>query len=641
MIEVTRSEFNPILQSDPQHHWEAEAVFNGSVVCHHGLFYLLYRAQSAYQKYHNVDLSLSTIGCAESRDGISFSNRRQLIKPEKEWEEYGCEDPRITKLDDKFYIFYTAIGGYPASAKNIRVGLAIARTFQAIEDIHLFTPFNANAMALFPAKIKLKIAAILTINTDRPPAKIAIRLVDKIEDLWDHEKWQAWLLSVAQYEIPLRKTPADHVEVGAAPILTRYGWLVIYSYITNYFTSLSQFTVEAVLLDKYNPYTVIGRTNQPLLVPQMEYELKGKVPNIVFPSGAVVKNDSLWIYYGGADKVCALAKTPLTPLINQMTSQPKLVTFFNPKGKIRLKRYSRNPILKPRDGLSWEAGGVFNTAALYAGGNVHLVYRAFSDDKTSTLGYACSHDGFKIDERPEKPIYVPREDFEKKAETGVWSGCEDPRLTLINNRLFMCYTAYDGMNPTRVALSSILLNNFLSRKWYWEKPTLISPLDMHDKNACILPQKVNGKFVIFHRIDPCIWVDFVDRLDFTGQQSIKGSCCFQPRPDSWDSKKIGIGATPIKTEDGWLLIYHGVSEKDKKYRLGIMLLDLHDPTWILARPDYPILEPMQEYEKEIVFTCGAVVRGQTLFVYYGAADIFIGVATIDLRLVLKQLKHRS
>ncbi|MBZ1348159.1 MAG: hypothetical protein KYQ20_00045 [Candidatus Nealsonbacteria bacterium] len=313
---------------------------------------------------------------------------------------------------------------------------------------------------------------------------------------------------------------------------------------------------------------------------------------------------------------------------------------------MQLERYKNNPILEPRKEHAWETGGVFNPSVIYEQGKVYIVYRAFSKDHTSSLGLAISKDGFNIDERLPEPIYKPRESFEKKAKPGVWSGCEDPRITKIGDRFYMCYTAFDGVHPTRVALTSIKVKDFLAFRWKWEKPVLISPPGIDDKNACILPQKIKGKYFIFHRFHPCIWIDSVKDLNFKKDTWIKGSCWFMPRTDKWDSRKIGIGPVPIKTKQGWLLIYHGLSEQDRKYRLGAMLLDLKDPSRVLCRPNNFILEPQQDYEKQgvvpnVVFTNGAIIIKDQLFIYYGAADNVIGLATVNLNEFLKELTEKA
>jgi predicted GH43/DUF377 family glycosyl hydrolase len=117
-----------------------------------------------------------------------------------------------------------------------------------------------------------------------------------------------------------------------------------------------------------------------------------------------------------------------------------------------------------------------------------------------------------------------------------------------------------------------------------------------------------------------------------------------PQPKTWESRKVGIAGPPLATKAGWLVIYHALCEEKNVYRLGAMLLDRHHPENILYKLPYPILEPSEEYESQglrpgTVYSCGGVIIKNRLFVYYGAADQVIGVATIkmaDLFTALKQ-----
>ncbi len=317
------------------------------------------------------------------------------------------------------------------------------------------------------------------------------------------------------------------------------------------------------------------------------------------------------------------------------------------ENKIPLKRFEGNPIISPIESHPWEAKATFNAAAIYEGGEVHIIYRAVANDNVSVFGYASSEDGFHITERLPDPIYVPREDFEKTLNPGGNSGCEDPRITKIGNKIYMCYTAYDGRNPPRVALTSIKLSDFLEKKWNWSKPVLISPPGADDKNSCIFPEKVKNKYMIFHRMYSFICLDLVDSLNFDGSKFIGISKSIGYRPgDYWDSRKVGIAAPPIKTKYGWLLLYHGISERDRNYRIGAMLLDIDNPSIVTSRPYRFLLEPEEKYEKEglisnVVFSCGAVVIEDTLFVYYGGGDKVIGVATMSLSELLEEITETT
>jgi predicted GH43/DUF377 family glycosyl hydrolase len=265
------------------------------------------------------------------------------------------------------------------------------------------------------------------------------------------------------------------------------------------------------------------------------------------------------------------------------------------------------------------------------------------DDDTSVLGYASSTDGLHIDERMSAPVYVPREAFERKYHPG-FSGCEDPRLTRIDETIYMSYTAYDGINPPRIAVSTIGVEDFNNHKFEaWSTPKLISAPGMDNKDSCIVSEKIDGRYVIFHRIPPCIWVDIVSDLNFGENHWLGGHPLMGPRVNSWDDLKIGLNGPPEKTEDGWLLLYHGVSKVDKKYRMGAALLDLDNPLKVIARLQNPILEPLAWYENEgyrhgTVFSNGQVIKDGVLYDYYGGADKYTGVATAPVKTILDALK---
>jgi len=490
-------------------------------------------------------------------------------------------------------------------------------------------------MALFPEKIKGKIAALLTVHSDKPPATICLALFDTTQDIWSRSYWEKWYQNRDQHILPLRRDIRDHVEVGAPPVRTADGWLFSYAYIKNYFSPPVVFRIEAALLNHTNPLRIIGRTRDPLLVPEERYERFGKVPNIVFPSGLLIRGKKAYVYYGAADTTCAGATLPLAGLLRtiHLAKEPPL-----------LRRALLRPIIEPNPSHPWEQKAAFNPAAFIAKDQIHLVYRALSGDNTSVLGYAASKNGLTLTHRLAEPIYVPREEFEQKRVPGGNSGCEDPRITKIGQRLYMCYTAYDGINPPRVALSSISTNDFLSKKWSkWSRPILISPPGIDDKDAAMFPKKIKGKYTILHRIGLSIWIDFVDTLDFGNGNWIGGKVLMSPRPGDHDSRKIGIAAPPIETKYGWLLMYHGISkQEDHHYHLRAALLDLKNPLNVIARSKDPILEPEMPYEKEgevprVVFSCGAVVMRDRLIVYYGAADKVIGVAEAKLSQFLEQL----
>ncbi|MDD5528213.1 MAG: hypothetical protein PHO56_04575 [Patescibacteria group bacterium] len=626
---------NPILLPLKSHSWEAEEVFNGCPVKDGGKIHLLYRAMSNKKNIFGAEMNVSSIGYAIGKFQKPFTNRRQLIKPGDDWDKYGCEDPRATKMDGKYYIFYTALSRYPFTADGIKVGVGVTRDFRTVEK-HQVTTFNSKAMALFPEKINGQYAAILTANTDQPPAKIALAFFNEEKEIWSKRFWNNWYKNIDKYKINFNQPESDHIEMGAAPIRVKEGWLLVYSHIRNYFRGNPTFEIRAVLLDAKNPAKIIGRSDSALLVPEESYEIYGKVPKIVFPSGAFIEGDNLHVYYGAADTVCCAARFILSDVVKDLLATPE--TAFS------LKRYEKNPIIKPNPKHPWEAKATFNAGAIYEGGKFHILYRAMSADNTSVLGYASSQDGLTIDERLPQPVYIPREDIEKKGVPGGNSGCEDPRLIKFDNRIYMLYTAFNGVTPPGVAITSIDRDDFLARRWNWEKPELISAAGKDDKDAVLFPEKIRGKYYIIHRLNNGLDIHYRDDLNFTRNELSEETGWIEPRPGKFDSRKIGINGAPIKTKYGWLALYHGVSDEDGSYRFGALLLDLENPEEILARTENHIFEPVKDYEKNgqvhnVVFSCGSVLKDGTIFIYYGGADTTLSVATVSLKKLLAELRH--
>src|SRR3989344_6338759 len=423
MFVVRRSQHNPILIPEHTHPWEGMATFNWSPVRVGDTTHVFYRAMSLPDPL-STPQNISVIGHAQSSDGNHFEKRERFIVPKEKWEQFGCEDPRITTFEGTHYIFYTALSQYPFVSEGIKVAVALSKDLSKVDERHLVTPFNSKAMALFPERINGKMTVIFSAYTDSGAARMAIAQFDKKEGLWSPDFWNKWHTELGEHAINLRRTDYDQVEVGAAPIKTKYGWLLIYSHIQYYFGSFNylprNFGVEAVLLDLNDPRKIIARTKGPILVPEEPYELSGYVQNVTFPSCAFVDGDNLVIYYGAADTSSCIARVNLDDLVKTMSPETEK--------DWHLARGPHNPILVPDEKHPWESKAVFNPGALEFSGKIHLLYRALSDDNTSVIGYATSSDGLSIDERLSEPVYVPRESVEMKKITGGNSGCEDPRL---------------------------------------------------------------------------------------------------------------------------------------------------------------------------------------------------------------------
>ncbi|MDE2590168.1 MAG: hypothetical protein KGL95_10970, partial [Patescibacteria group bacterium] len=229
------------------------------------------------------------------------------------------------------------------------------------------------------------------------------------------------------------------------------------------------------------------------------------------------------------------------------------------------------------------------------------------------------------------------------ASGGGYGGIEDPRITRLEDKIYLTYVAFDGANPPRAAMSYIHIDDFRKKDWdKWAKPKLISAPGMVNKSAVIFPRKINGKYVMLHRVYPNILVDYLDNLEF--KNYLQGHHFIPPRKKFWDSKKVGAGAPPMETEDGWLLIYQSVGHQDpSRYKVGAMMLDRDNPSKVLYRTHTPIIEPNEKYENEgfkagVVYPCGAVIKDSKLHVYYGGADTVVCAASADLKTFLYEMK---
>lgn len=317
MITLTRHSDNPIVTPIPTNTWEHDGSFNGCVAYANGVYHMVYRALSSPQKQNGVELQVSSVGYCQSTDGVHFGDHKLLFGPTEDWEIYGVEDPRITYMDGNFYIFYTALSVYPFAAYGIKLAVAKTKDFQSFEK-HQVTPFNAKAMGMFDEKVNGKMAALLTMHTDLPPSKIALAIFDRESDIWSPFFWKEWYDNANDHIINLQRDMRDQIELGGPPLKTDHGWLVIYSYIKNYLSHEKDFGIEAVLLDSTDPKKIIGRTNHFLLSPVAHYEKEGLIPNIVFPSGCLIKDNTLYVYYGGADTVTAVATCELDKLLSTL-----------------------------------------------------------------------------------------------------------------------------------------------------------------------------------------------------------------------------------------------------------------------------------------------------------------------------------
>lgn len=302
------------------------------------------------------------------------------------------------------------------------------------------------------------------------------------------------------------------------------------------------------------------------------------------------------------------------------------------------QRHKLNPILKSSD-WPYKINSVFNAGAtLLEDGTTLLLCRV--EDRRGLSHFCATRstnglDNWKIDNLPtmnSDPENYPEE---------LW-GIEDPRITFIPemDKYAIVYTAYARMGPG-VALA--FTKDFIS----FERYGLI--FQPEDKDAALFPRRINGRWALIHRPvsenSADIWISYSTDLRQWGDHKL----ILRARLGGWwDARKIGLCTPLIETPEGWLMIYHGVklNAAGSLYRLGLALLDLEKPELCLSRGDEWVFSPSEPYEQHgdvdnVVFPCGYTLAddGDTLNMYYGAADTSIAVAKGSIKAMLKWLEN--
>jgi len=304
-------------------------------------------------------------------------------------------------------------------------------------------------------------------------------------------------------------------------------------------------------------------------------------------------------------------------------------------------RSKLNPILKAED-WPYPINSVFNAGAtLLSDGTTLLLCRV---EDRSGLSHFCAArsvngiDGWIIDQKPtlfHDPDNYPEE---------LW-GIEDPRITYVKelNKYAIVYTAFTRDGPG-VALA--LTEDF---KTFERFGVIMAP---EDKDAALLPYRINGNWAMIHRPVSAsrahMWISYSPDLKNWGRHILM----MDARKGAWwDANKIGLSPPPIETPEGWLVIYHGVKQSCAGciYRLGLALFDLKKPELLLKRGNQWIFAPEEPYEMHgdvgnVVFPCGYTIApdGDTINIYYGAADTCIALATASIKEMLNWLEqHKS
>jgi beta-1,2-mannobiose phosphorylase / 1,2-beta-oligomannan phosphorylase len=335
---------------------------------------------------------------------------------------------------------------------------------------------------------------------------------------------------------------------------------------------------------------------------------------------------------------------------------------------------NKHGILLRKTTNSFECEGVLNPAVIKVDETIHLFYRAVTKDNYSTIGYCTLSTPLVVKDRYDAPILFPQAEYE-------FQGLEDPRIVEIEGTYYLSYTAFNGVN----ALGALATSTDLKQ---WKKHGIIVPqityeefkhfaeaegtihekyirfndyqksherqdrkIFLWDKNFIFFPRKINNKFCFLHRIKPDIQIVVAFEkledltIDFWQEYFIHFDEFVVLSPEyHHEVSYIGAGCPPIETTDGWLLIYHGVHDTVKGYVYSACaaLLDLKNPQKEIARLPYPLFFPELEWElkgevNNVCFPTGAIVEGDSLYIYYGAADERIAVASLSLKELLSEL----
>ncbi|MCQ6963266.1 glycosidase [Methanolobus chelungpuianus] len=303
------------------------------------------------------------------------------------------------------------------------------------------------------------------------------------------------------------------------------------------------------------------------------------------------------------------------------------------------KRYEKNPILRADD-WPYPANSVFNPAAALVDGDTLLMVRVEDHRGFSHMTVARSENGYDdwvIDDHPTFPAdpeNYPEEQY----------GIEDPRITYIEEQdaWAVAYTAYSESGP---------LTGLAMTKDFRHFDRIGATLPPENKDAALFPVRFGGRWAMLHRpvssisnAKSNIWISFSPDMKYWGEHQV---LLYAREGGWWDANKIGLSPQPIYTDEGWLIMYHGVRATTSKisYRLGMALLDLGDPRKVICRSDGWIFGPRELYERtgdvnDVVFPCGWLRQNNEIRLYYGSADTYVSVATARLSDLLDYMRTR-
>jgi len=305
------------------------------------------------------------------------------------------------------------------------------------------------------------------------------------------------------------------------------------------------------------------------------------------------------------------------------------------KGRV-FSKYAGNPVIKASD-ISEEVMYVLNPGAVKVNGEYIVMMDAATLAQPICFWIARSKDGVNFTPDPQ-PVKWPEPD-PIHPEDCVYG----PRITNIGDEYILMYASSNVKFGVRVGI--------VKTKDFETFERVATGSEQGNRNAVLFPEKINGLYARLDRpfgsaSERCdLWISYSPDLVFWG----KSQPLLPVRPGYWDDHKIGAGAVPIKTDKGWLEIYHGVSKTCNGfiYRLGAVILDLEDPAKVLARSEDAILWPEYDYELKgrvdnVVFTCNTILEDNgTVKMYYGAADSCIGMAEAKLNDIIEACYRKN
>lgn len=290
-------------------------------------------------------------------------------------------------------------------------------------------------------------------------------------------------------------------------------------------------------------------------------------------------------------------------------------------GRDIVHRWEGNPIIALED-LSFRVSDIHNAGVARMNDHLMMLLNVESQQGHNLFYRARSEDfiNFTVDPHPflEPPKEGPRACYET-------FGIRDPRITPLDDKYYITYLA-DSEYGLRLGLASTK---------DWESIEFLGYVSQPDvKNGVLFPCKFDGRYALLKRpAGGDIWISYSEDLTFWGDERVVMTI----RGGHWDASRIGAAAVPIEIEQGWLLIYYGAKDTSAGplIRLGAAILDREDPSKVIARSNIPIISPREYYERvgdvpNMVFSCGAIIRDDELWIYYGASGSCIALGTVRI-----------